>query len=70
MSLNTGASQLSLALKALRAHWEQTRDRWRDPVSQAFEEGHWLPLEMQVRATLQEVERLAQALSKARQDCG
>jgi hypothetical protein len=70
MSLNTGSSKLSLALKTLRVHWEETRARWNDPVSQAFEENHWTPLEMQVLATLRGIDTLAQELDKAKQDCG
>ena len=70
MSLNTGVGKLTLALKALEARWEQTRDRWRDPVSQSFEEDQYMPLKTQVLETLREIERLSHALDRARQSCG
>ena len=70
MSLSAGSSKLNLALKDLRLRWEETKTRWKDPVSEAFEENHWRPLEMQVQATLRAIDRLGQELGWARQDCG
>jgi hypothetical protein len=70
MSLATGTSKLNLALKALRLHWEETKSRWNDPVSEAFEENHVNLLEGQVLATLRGIDRLAQVLSQAQQECG
>jgi hypothetical protein len=70
MSLSAGSSKLSLALKALRVRWEETKTRWHDPVSETFEENQWKPLEAQVQATLRAIDRLGQELAQARQDCG
>jgi hypothetical protein len=70
MALNTGSSKLNLALKTLRMHWDETNSRWNDPVSRAFEENHWLPLEAQVMSTLRGIDQLAQALASAQQECG
>jgi hypothetical protein len=70
MSVSAGSSKLNLALKTLRAHWDETKTRWSDPVSQAFEENHWTPLEAQVLTTLRAIDRLAQELAQARQECG
>jgi hypothetical protein len=70
MSLSTGSGKLNLLLKELRLRWEETQISWHDPVSQAFEEKHCRPLEMQIVATLRELDRLALAIDQARRDCG
>ena len=70
MSISAGSGKINLALKALRARWEETKTRWNDPVSQTFEENHWTPLEAQVLTTLRAIDRLAQELAQARQECG
>ena len=70
MSLSTGSGKLNLALKELRARWEETRASWNDPVSQAFDENHWTPLEIQVLATLRAIDRLARELDQAKKECG
>jgi hypothetical protein len=70
MSLSTGCGKLSLILKELRLRWDETRAVWNDPVSQAFEDNHYTPLEMQLLATLRELDRLALAIDQARRDCG
>jgi hypothetical protein len=70
MSLSTGSGKLNLALKALRVHWEETKATWNDPVSQAFDESHWTPLEMQVLAALRAIDRLARELDQAKKECG
>jgi hypothetical protein len=70
MSLSAGSSKLNLALKALRVRWEETKTHWNDPVSEAFEENYWKPLESQVMTTLRGIDRLGQELAQARQECG
>jgi hypothetical protein len=70
MALSTGSGKLNLALKELRLHWDEVRTVWNDPVSQAFEENHYTPLEMQIIATLRELDRLALAIDQAKRDCG
>jgi hypothetical protein len=70
MSLNTGSGKLNHVLKELRLRWEETRAVWNDPVSQAFDEKHAAPLEMQLVTTLRELDRLALAIDQARRDCG
>ena len=70
MSLSVGSSKLSLGLKTLRLRWEETKTRWNDPVSQAFEDNYWRPLEAQVQAALRGLDRLGQELAQARLECG
>jgi len=68
--LHTGSSKLGLALKTLRLRWTETVEHWHDPVSQAFELNHFIPLERQILSTLRAVDRLAQVLDQAKHECG
>jgi hypothetical protein len=70
VSLNTGWTELSTALKTLGEHWEEAKTQWTDQVRQEFEDGFWTHLEGQVRATLRGIERLAPAVIRLRRDCG
>jgi hypothetical protein len=69
MSLNVNSAKLKDALKELRARWEETRAHWKDDVAQDFDDHHWRPLEMQTEVALRAIDRLAEELSRARQDC-
>jgi hypothetical protein len=69
MSLDTGLSKVNLAMKSLRYRWEETKGHWKDPVSRDFETRFWLPLDAQVLTTLRVIDRLAQAIAKAKQEC-
>jgi hypothetical protein len=69
MSLDSGWSELSAALKDLKRRWEEVRQQWDDPVSRDFEERTWTPLEDQTVAVLRALDRLAPVLDRARRDC-
>jgi hypothetical protein len=69
MSLDTGLSKVNLAMKSLRYRWEETKGHWKDAVSRDFETRFWLPLDAQVLTTLRVIDRLAQAIAKAKQEC-
>jgi hypothetical protein len=69
MDFHGGSSKLHLALKNLLICWDETKARWSDPVSQAFEETHLVPLESQVEATRKAIDRLAQTLHQAHHEC-
>jgi hypothetical protein len=69
MSLETPRHRLLASLKALRQHWEETKDHWDDPVQRHFEEHYWAPLETAVTATFGPIDRLAQVLVQIRQEC-
>jgi hypothetical protein len=69
MSLNANATELNAALKAMREQWEAVRDVWRDGVADEFEETVWQPLEGQVNAAVQSMDRLTPILSKAQREC-
>jgi len=69
VSLSTASISLADGLKTAERLWEEARDGWDDPVSQAFENNYWLPLKTQVEATLAAVDRLAPILARAQQEC-
>ena len=68
MTVGTGLVQLQEALKNLRVHWEQVQLHWKDPVQREFERDFLIPLEMQVAATHQAMEGLANLITSAEQD--
>ena len=70
MSLDTGRYRLYSSFKTLAAHWEETRLHWIDGVAQEFEENQWDALEPRVKAALTGIDRLAQIMVRARQECG
>jgi hypothetical protein len=70
LSLDTGRYQLYSSWKTLQERWAETDRYWRDAVRRQFEEQYWVPLEPAVLGTLIAVDRLAQVLVQARNDCG
>lgn len=69
MNLLSCASELTGHLKKLRQLWEETREYWNDPVSQAFEKDQWAPLEHRVTVALQAMDRISPLLDQMRRDC-
>ncbi len=67
-SLNTTHTQLDSAWRVLRQRWGDTQSLWNDPVRHSFEKEHWTPLESQMRATLEHLERLAQVVAQAQRN--
>ncbi len=68
MSVGTGIVQLQEALKLLRVQWETTEQFWNDSVKRQFEADFLCPIEMQVKATHQAMEQLAQLITQAKND--
>ena len=69
MNLSSGWIELNSALKTLRLSWEETKLEWHDAVRQEFDDNYWTPMEAQVGTTLRAIDRLAQVLLRAQQDC-
>jgi hypothetical protein len=67
--LSIVASSLHFAMKSLRERWDDTQAVWNDSVRKSFEEKHVAPLEPQVTSTLKAVNRLAQVLARAYEEC-
>ena len=70
MNLSSSSMELNGSLKDLRALWEKTKEVWNDPVRQAFEDQHYVPLELSVLAAIRAIERLAPILEKVQHECG
>lgn len=69
MSLDSGPLKLKSAMKKLRINWDELEAQWNDKVRKEFEETHLDPIEYQVTATLRAMDRLAEILRRAEQDC-
>jgi hypothetical protein len=69
MSLDTGRYQLYSALKVLRARWDQTQDTWDDLVRRKFGEDVFEPLEQRTQVALTAIDRLAQVVTRLKQEC-
>jgi hypothetical protein len=69
MSLTTASISLADGLKTVSIHWEDARAGWDDSVSRDFETNNWLPVKIQIEATLTALERLAPILARVQQDC-
>lgn len=66
--VQSGATKLEQAFKALSLRWEQAKHEWRDPTSRAFEENHLANLEPQVKQIVDAAARLAEVLDKAQHE--
>lgn len=66
--LSLGSARLYDALKKVKAHWEQTREVWRDQVADDIEQHQLALLEAEVTRAVEAINRLTQVLSQARQE--
>lgn len=67
MSLNLIHDEFQQSAQHVRHQWQQTVYVWDDQVRWQFEGDFWQPLNMQLIATSQAMEALAQVISQARQ---
>ncbi len=67
--LTTGAAKIASAHKALRLHWDDTREHWHDQNCRRFEATYVDSLEPQVAAALEAIARLAELLGRAEREC-
>lgn len=65
-SLGSPINTLDIAWNVLSQRWEYTSSLWNDPVSKSFERDYWTTLGSQNRATLKEMQKLAQVIAEAR----
>jgi hypothetical protein len=56
-------------MKTLREHWDVTRESWDDGVSRDFEKNHITPVEHQVTTAIRGMDKIAEVLSRVRQEC-
>ena len=69
MSLLVSKSQLATQAKELSRNWEYTKQHWQDSKSAEFEVKYLQPLQTQMVATLEALEKLDRAIHKIRSDC-
>jgi hypothetical protein len=70
MSLSTGRTKLQAALKDLRIKFDRSQDAWDDAARDRFQSTHLEPLEPAVRSALAAMEKMADLLARARNECG
>jgi hypothetical protein len=67
--MSAGAARLKHAMKTLNDRWDLTRELWDDHVARDFEKNHLYPLDSQVEHALHGMDKLAEVLSKVRNEC-
>lgn len=68
-SLIDGAGQLKSASDRLEEVWAASRTIWDDAISRSLDEEHFEPLFVQVRTTLDAIQRLNSVLINACRQC-
>jgi hypothetical protein len=67
--LTTGANKLLLSYQALKLAWNNTAEQWRDSVRAEFEATYLEPLEPEIKAAVDAIQRLDQVLAQAYHEC-
>ena len=66
----SGAPRLERALKNLRERgWQIAREQWADKVAIDFEKNHIAPMESQAVQAARGMDKIAEVMSKVRQEC-
>ncbi len=66
--LDDAHADLAAALAVLRTQWRSTREAWRDPVGDRFEQDSWGPVEEQSISYLAAIRALENVLDDAEQN--
>jgi hypothetical protein len=69
MSLKVSRSQLATLTRNLLGQWEQTKAHWHDGRSEEFQAQYLDPLQAEVAAALEAMDKLDATLGKIRSDC-
>jgi len=69
MSLMASRTHLATLAKELSRNWEHARERWQDSRRAEFEVKYLEPLQSQMIATLEALEKLDRVITKIRSDC-
>ena len=69
MSLMVSRSQLATLAKELSRNWAHAKASWQDSKSAEFETKYLEPLQIQMVATLEALEKLDRVIIKIRSDC-
>lgn len=69
MSLSANKARLGEMTKDLLAHWDDTRNQWRDAKSAGFEARYLRELKSDVDKAMGAMDELEKLLAKMRKDC-
>ena len=69
MNLHDGKAKLSYATEKLGLQWDDVRAQWDDAASRDFQRDHLEPLQPLVANAVRAIERLAEILTRAQQEC-
>ena len=70
MSMTSARLRIHGEFRDLMIAWGRTNERWRDPVSQAFERRRLAPIEPRIRSTVGAMEKIESMIGQARRECG
>ncbi len=70
MSMTAARLRIHGEYRDLMIAWQRTGERWRDPVSRAFEKKQLEPVELQIRATVGAMEKIESMIAQAGRECG
>ena len=68
MSIYDSHAKLTRASKDLFAHWQSTKETWRDETSRQFEKQYLNPLQADLRTATQAMERIGAMINRIRYD--
>jgi hypothetical protein len=67
--MHEGRAQLGKSVKELLAHWSETKTKWSDSASKAFETRNLVPLELDSRQAVSAMDTMAGILAQIKRDC-
>lgn len=67
-SLSTISIELQETWRKLLQRWQETTEVWNDPVRWQFEREFWQPLEVQIKATQEDMKRLVHVITQAQRN--
>ena len=70
MSMTSARLRIHGEFRDLMIAWRRTNERWRDPVSRAFEKNRLEPIELRIRSTVGAMEKIESMIAQARRECG
>ncbi|MDP9172667.1 MAG: hypothetical protein M3O30_02220 [Planctomycetota bacterium] len=69
MGMHEGRARLGKSMKELMMRWVETKAKWDDSSSKAFETRNLVPLEMDARQAVSAMDHMGQILSQIKRDC-
>jgi uncharacterized protein YukE len=70
MSVEGARQRLQASLRDMKSQWEIARSTWQDATAEAFGDRYIEELEQAIRTAMPAMEKMAEALSRVRRECG